>query len=230
MPRGFFSLLGDRNTVKTFQNSGQMCVKCGLFKTCNTPRMKPSGGNGKNILVVAEAPGETEDVRGTQLIGSTGKLLARYMRKHGVDLDDDCRKINAVNCRPPRNRTPKDPEIMACRPMLLEEIKKNPPHIIIPLGNCSVKSVIGSRISKGIGGIEKWRGECIPDQHYRAWICPMYHPSYIIRMGLDSVAGRVFDNDMEKALEKLGEKVPEYGDEKKYVKILSPSEAVAFFF
>jgi len=37
------------------------CKSCGLYKNCNSPKMKPSGEGLKGILIVGEAPGKVED-------------------------------------------------------------------------------------------------------------------------------------------------------------------------
>ena len=42
------------------------CVKCGLDKNCVFPRMKPTGEGQRRILIVAEAPGSSEDKQNKQ--------------------------------------------------------------------------------------------------------------------------------------------------------------------
>ena len=67
----------------------------------------PVTGEGRlKILILAEAPGEQEDAQNTQLIGPAGQVLRKTLAGFGVDLDRDCRKTNAVRCRPPGNRRP----------------------------------------------------------------------------------------------------------------------------
>lgn len=74
------------------------CVKCGLDKTCITPRMKMTGEGKKEIFILAESPGADEDEYGKQLVGEAGQLLRKTLKKYGIELDKDCWKINCVNC------------------------------------------------------------------------------------------------------------------------------------
>ena len=61
----------------------------------------------KGILIIGEAPGQVEDRKGLPWQGGTGRLLKRTLEKQGIDLFEDCICVNAVNCRPPKNRAPK---------------------------------------------------------------------------------------------------------------------------
>jgi len=132
------------------------------------------------ILVIAEAPGEQEDEQNIQLIGPAGQLLRKTLAKYDVDLDRDCRKTNAVRCRPPENRKPTRDEIAACQPHIWDEIKTNPPKMILTLGQVALESLLLNHVKK-IGQIGRWRGMTIPDQKAGCWICPTFHPSYILR-------------------------------------------------
>lgn len=158
------------------------CEFCGLYKNAHHPKMKPTGGGGHGVLIVAEAPGEKEDARGTQLIGPAGQALRKALTNLGYDLDEDTRKTNAVRCRPPGNRTPTEQEIACCRQYVKEEITRFAPEVIIALGGVALDSLIGDRWGDdGLGGISRWRGYTIPDALTGAWICPTFHPSYVMR-------------------------------------------------
>lgn len=96
MRKGFFSSseLSVANIVPTMSR----CGLCGLCRKCHTPKMKPTGEGKKGVLIVAEAPGEREDLKGIQLIGSAGQELRSILRSIDVKLDRDCWKTNAVTC------------------------------------------------------------------------------------------------------------------------------------
>ena len=132
------------------------------------------------ILIVAEAPGKEEDLRNTQLIGPAGQLLRDALAEFGIDLDRDCRKTNSCRCRPPENRRPTNQEIIACQPHIWDEIKERPPKLILLLGQVAVESFLSGRV-KSPGQIGRWRGFVIPDQKAQAWVCPVWHPSFILR-------------------------------------------------
>jgi len=186
------------------------CGTCKLGDYCLSPKMLPSGEGKKGILVVAEAPGEQEDKTNTQLVGKAGQLFRSELRALGIDLDRDCRKTNAVCCRPPSNRTPSNIEIDCCRSNVLKEIEAFKPKLILVLGNSAISSVITHKTDVGEASASLWRGWSIPDQDYKSWLCPTFHPSYIARNTTDDVALLVFKQDLQNALSYLNKPVPDY--------------------
>lgn len=187
------------------------CETCGLYRDVISPRMSPYGNFKKKIMVVAEAPGESEDQNGKPFQGKAGRLLQREFRRCGIDLFEDCINVNSVNCRPTSdtgaNRTPTTKEIENCRRIVLRAINYYKPKIIILLGNIAVESIIGYRWKKDLGGITKWRGWQIPDQEFQAWICPTFHPSYVMREDKPEV-DVVWHDDLLEAFRKLKEHFP----------------------
>lgn len=157
------------------------CGACKLNKTCLSPRMPHSGEGQRKVLIVAEAPGADEDKRNTQLIGEAGQKLRSMLRKIGVRLDRDCWKTNACICRPPKNRTPTDKELEACRPFLIKTIEEVKPNVIILLGGVAVDTLLGAIWGEATESLARWVGEQIPCRTLNAWICPTYHPSYLLR-------------------------------------------------
>jgi uracil-DNA glycosylase family 4 len=132
--------------------------------------MKTGGLGRKKIFVLAEAPGRKEDEQGTQLVGNTGLEFRKSLRRFGINLEQDCWRLNAVNCRPPENRTPKPIEIEACRPLVLRAIRETLPRMILVIGKAAVTSLFGEDWPIDIiGKWVKWR---IPYQDLNAWICP----------------------------------------------------------
>jgi len=181
------------------------CGKCGLFRKCNSPKMPMTGEGGEKILVVAEAPGKNEDEENTQLIGKSGQLLRKHLRECGIDLDRDCWKTNAVICYPGDTPTPKQVEY--CFANLRATIKETNPEIIIVLGGTAVSSLIGWLWKSSTGKLSRWVGWQIPDQKLNAWICPTYHPSYILRKD-ESIYEEHFHDHLEAAVSLRGRPHP----------------------
>lgn len=181
------------------------CMECKLFARCKSPKMKASGEGKRKVLIVGEAPGETEDLQGIQFVGEAGKLLRRTLAALKFDLDRDARKINAVNCRPPNNRTPTKNEIQCCRPMLVAEIKESRPKVIVPMGETALTSVLWQRWRQASGGISRWNGFQIPDQEYGCWIVPTFHPSFILRMQGKNGTEAIWIRDLKRAIAKSEE-------------------------
>jgi uracil-DNA glycosylase family 4 len=163
-----------------------------------------TGGGGKHeakILVVAEALGEDEVVRGEPLVGRAGQTWDRLV---GKTIDpvlnrpltrDDFLLANVVNCRPPGNvLTGASYEAAAidhCRGYLEKTIREFKPRCILTLGNTPLRWFTGQ------WGIESLRGYVFET----AWgpVVPTYHPSYIQRGKWN--LSRVVQLDILKALE-----------------------------
>lgn len=180
------------------------CASCGLANGLLHPKMEPTGEGQRKVLVIAEAPGEEEDKKGTQLIGKVGQRVRKTFRELGVDLDRDCRKTNACRCRPVdqgKNRKPTPDEIASCRHHVFEEIRRFQPNLILLLGECAVKSVLGERwVHNNDFSIGRWRGLTIPDQELGAWVCPTFHPSYVEREEWKtSAVDIIWKRDLERA-------------------------------
>jgi uracil-DNA glycosylase len=156
------------------------CGKCGLFRGCKSPKMPVVGGGRKRILVVGEAPGADEDDRNRPFVGITGQDLRRELSRNGVDLDRDCWTVNAARCRPKDNKLP-DAAVDHCRPLVLRDVERLRPEVIILLGGSAVDSVIGHLWRESPGPVSRWVGWQIPCRRWNAWVCPTYHPSYVKR-------------------------------------------------
>ena len=195
------------------------CASCGLYQYVLSPRMEAHGNFKKGILNIGEGPGEDEDRKGKPWQGKVGRRLQRMYRRFGIDLFEDCLNINAVNCKPPNNRNPSDYEIACCRAKVLNLIEQYQPHVIMVFGNAAIKSILGHRWKKDLGGITKWRGWTIPDRDLGVWVCPTYHPSFIER-GQDEAVETIWEQDLERAFTKMDESLPKHEDERNYVNII----------
>lgn len=211
------------------------CGSCKLFSGCRSPKMPVTGDGRLGVLVVAEAPGREEDKRNTQLVGPSGQTLRRYLRQLNVDLDRDCWKTNAVICCPDRN--PTSEEVLACRPNLLKTIHILEPRMILLLGGSAISSLIGWLWREDSGPVGRWVGWRIPSQRLNTWVCPTYHPSYVMRTENRNESTRdreqtrvvsvMFREHLRRAFELEGrpwEKLPEYGSD---VKVLLDIEEAA---
>lgn len=190
------------------------CGACGLFKKCGTPKMKPFGKGKRRILLLGEAPGATEDEMGRPFVGKSGQHLRKLFRRFGVDMNQDCVTTNAIICHPDGNRTPTDDELEYCRPNLVKLITKYKPELIITFGGPAIQSLLKHYWKEDVGGVTRWAGYQIPFQKLNAWICPTYHPAFVLREDPQrSAAGVLFENQLQRALELSGrpwEQVPDY--------------------
>lgn len=194
------------------------CGVCGLYKDCQNPRI-PVQGKGK-ILIVGHAPSQEEDRQGVYLTGEPGKFLKGELGNidYLVTKALICKTVDAL---PPLE------QINACRPNLLKVIEEHKPNVIIPLGNTAIESVIGNDFGKNTErkNIDRWIGQQIPSRKYNAWICPNYHPAYVLELN-DPAMNLIFSNTLKQAIEIKEKPYTVIPDEQSEIQILSEKEAV----
>jgi len=197
MKEGFFSA---KETSSDSRPDGKVysCVSCGRYKGCYTPKMKASGEFNKGILNIGSFPTQIEDRRGKHFQNKEGILLEKTYKKLGIDLHKDCLNIYAVNCM--GTDIPSTYELDCCRKSILKIIETHKPKIIILLGEEALYSVIGNRWKSDLGKVEKWRGFTIPDQDFKAWVCPTFAIKTIIEAKYE-VSSLIWEQDLKKAFD-----------------------------
>jgi uracil-DNA glycosylase family 4 len=211
--KGFFSekeltVLTDK---KIDPENRANCNRCGIYRSVRTPKMPASGRGRLKCLIIGEAPGEEEDLSGSQFakMGKAGNFLRTELASRGLDLDGDFYKCNAVNCRPTeagargglRNRTPTDDEILYCRPLVDKAIRDLRPEVIWLMGGTAIDSFYKGVLDQHSIGM--LRGLIIPDRKHNALIMPLYHPSYLVREDTNKNLHSVWKHDLNRAIEAL---------------------------
>ncbi len=127
--------------LKGFHEIIRSCTLCPLHET----RINAVPGEGPadaQLFFVGEAPGAQEDETGRPFVGRSGKLLISMIEEIGLSREDVF--ISSIlNCRPPKNRTPKRLEIELCRPYVEKQIELINPRIIVLLGRVAISSIVG---------------------------------------------------------------------------------------
>ena len=183
------------------------CLSCKRYENCNTKRMMPYGNFKKKIIIMGDTPEEIDDKKGMPWQGREGRFLQKALTKVGIDLFEDCLSINSVHCF--TEKEPSNFEIECCRKRNMQFIKMNPPKLIIVLGDSAVFSLIGHRWKRDLGKISKWRGWTIPDQDFMAWVCPTFHP-YFLMENEDGAEMTIGLQDLKRAVETLEKPFPVY--------------------
>jgi DNA polymerase len=132
------------------------------------------------LVVIGEAPGQTEDQGGRPFIGRSGKLLFQLIEEVTALTREQCYVTNVVKCRPPGNRTPTTAEISACRPWLEEQMDLFGPTVVLSCGNTATRSLLQTDLN--IGALH---GKAY--QFGRGALVPTYHPSAALRGGASVV-------------------------------------------
>jgi uracil-DNA glycosylase family 4 len=103
------------------------------------------GGNGKadaKVVIVAQNPASVDAASDTPITGEDGTLLSHFLNAAGLPWDEVYR-VYAVQCETPGTRKPNKSEIDACRPRLIEEIRRINPKVIITLGEVPLQALYG---------------------------------------------------------------------------------------
>ena len=150
------------------------CTACELHKNRNNTVWSDGNPNAK-IMLIGEAPGHNEDIRGIPFVGRAGQLLDKFMEEHNISRKDDIYICNTVKCRPPENRVPSTEEKSACRAYLEAQISLIRPKIILLCGMTAVQSMLDTKLP-----ISKIRGQLF-DGPFGAQMMPIFHPSYLLR-------------------------------------------------
>ena len=111
-------------------------------------------------LIVGEAPGQTEEVKGQPFIGKAGQKLRAVLKAAGISLDD-CLFTNSCWCGPRSeagstkidNPTPE--EATYCIPHAARLIAKYRPQLVLAAGGVAANALCGKQKK----GITKLRGE-----------------------------------------------------------------------
>jgi uracil-DNA glycosylase family 4 len=131
-----------------------------------------SGDPEAEVCFVGEAPGKNENEKGEAFVGQAGKLLRTIIKALKI------KKfifLNAVRCRPPQNRKPKDKEIAACRKYLKRQLKCLPNlKVVVALGHTAWLGLL-------------YRDESVVHNHGKVvkkgdrFYLLAYHPGYVNR-------------------------------------------------
>lgn len=190
------------------QRAWSSCRGCGLCEQRNSV-VFGYGNPDAQVLIVGEAPGETEDRTGMPFVGAAGQLLDQYLgyasirpevqeliesinrSKSRSEADrrdlrnlllDEFYFTNVVMCRPPENRDPLPKEMEICKIRLFEQIYIVDPALIVTAGRIATEALVGKKVS-----ITSARGEMfdieIPGriQNVRYPVLAILHPSYLLR-------------------------------------------------
>ncbi len=166
------------------------------------------GPKNPRIMLIGEAPGRNEVVKGEPFIGRAGDKLTEFIEY--IDLTrEEIYITSVVRSRPYKiiektdkegnlvtktpNRAPNQKEILAHAPLLDYQIQEMNPDIILTLGNIALKRLLGN--SYKISEVHGKRIETpilqlydLEDTHYE-WskkiynVFPLYHPAAIFYNG-----------------------------------------------
>ena len=155
------------------------CRGCDLCKT-RTNTVLGEGPIDSKVVIIGEAPGKQEDLKGRPFIGSAGDLLTKILENGGGIARNSVYITNTVKCWPPpedkakENGKPTTEQILKCIHFLEAQLLLLRPKIIVTMGNIPTQALLKTSV-----GITQLRG------NWREWrgikLFPMFHPSYLLR-------------------------------------------------
>lgn len=130
------------------------------------------------LLLIGEAPGPQENIKGKPFVGPSGQLLDKVLLSAEFDPEKDVYITNSVFRMPPGEdgkafRKPTNREVEYYRPFVFEIIRLIDPLVILLIGNIACQSVLDKT------GITSLRGQWF--QADGRWLMPIFHPSYLLR-------------------------------------------------
>lgn len=155
------------------------CRACALCET-RTNTVFGVGHPEADWMIVGEAPGEQEDLKGEPFVGAAGQLLDAMLRALQMSRAADgppAQRVyiaNTLKCRPPRNRNPLPEEMAKCEPFLVRQIELVRPKLILAMGRFAVQALLRSTepVGKLRGRVHRYQG--VP-------LIVTYHPAYLLR-------------------------------------------------
>ena len=150
------------------------CRRCPLFQK-KTNYVFGAGNPYSSLMMVGEAPGYEEDLKGKPFVGRAGELLNRVIKELGYNREQDFYIANVLKCRPPKNRDPRPEEIKACTPFLEKQIRIIEPVVLVALGRYSGRFLLGSNFK-----MHSVRGQILTSR-YGVPLVITYHPAAALR-------------------------------------------------
>ena len=159
--------------LDSFHQQIHKCQNCQLGQS-RTKFVFGVGDPNASLVLVGEAPGEQEDLKGEPFVGRAGQLLDKILAAIDRSREKDVYICNVLKCRPPQNRDPRSDEIEQCEPYLIHQINLIQPKLIVALGRVAGKTLLN--VDKPL---KSMRGR-LHDYHGTPLIVT-YHPAALLR-------------------------------------------------
>ena len=176
------------------------CPHCTASDRSHTRTVFGEGNPDARLMFIGEAPGAEEDRTGRPFVGRAGQKLQEMIEAMGLRRED-VYIANVLKSRPPNNRTPLRPEIDACSPYLVDQIRIIEPDAIVTLGGPATKLMLDTDT-----GITRLRGQWASfDVDGRLIdVMPTFHPAYLLRNYTRETRGQVW-SDLKTVVDRLDE-------------------------
>lgn len=169
---------------QAFNNQKHLIADLGKKKLADVGVL-PHGSDDPDIYVLFDSPTESQVDFGLYTKGTTGAMLRQWL---GKDLSRNKTRFGAVVREPLRNQYPDDVTLESWRGVIIEDIERTKPKLVVGLGPVPLQLV------KGTIDIHKYRGRVFPVKfgNHVCWYMATYSPVFIIQKEHD-----YFENEHE---------------------------------
>jgi uracil-DNA glycosylase family protein len=181
------ALTGARTVVSVGELRGAVneCRRCTLWKA-STQGVPGEGAAPSGLMLVGEAPGDSEDLQGHPFIGPAGAILDRALKDAGLDRGSVyiTNAVKHFKFEPRGKRRlhikPSATEIEACHWWLGEELRLVAPKLVMALGGTAARALLGHPVI-----VSQLRGTPIRlSATAHLWVT--IHPSFLLRVSDDA--------------------------------------------
>ncbi len=137
------------------------------------------GNPDARIMLIGEAPGKQEALRGEPFVGAAGKFLDHMLASVGLTRDQ-VYITNILKDRPPENRPPQKGEIKLYAPFLRRQINTIQPRVIVTLGRFAMDFILAEFDMPEKGrSISELHGQQLPATapYGPITVVPLFHPA-----------------------------------------------------
>ena len=132
--------MNKKTKIENLNRELATCTQCRLAET-RAHVLCGEGNIDARLMLIAQAPGETEDKEGRMFIGPSGKVLDILFDVSGITREE-VYITNLIKCMLPKCRKPKQIEISSCSTYLEREIDLIDPEVLVPLGYYASKYIL----------------------------------------------------------------------------------------
>lgn len=157
------------------------CRRCELWKAA-TQGVPGEGGLASSLMLLGEAPGDSEDLQGHPFVGPAGAMLDRALQDAGLSRETVyiSNAVKHFKFEPRGKRRlhikPAASEVQACGWWLSEELRLVAPKLVMALGGTAARALLGRPVI-----VSQLRGSptrLSPTLHL--WVT--IHPSFLLRI------------------------------------------------
>ncbi len=157
------------------------CRRCELWKPA-TQGVPGEGGSSSALMLLGEAPGDSEDLQGHPFVGPAGAMLDRALQDAGLSRETVyiSNAVKHFKFEPRGKRRlhikPAASEVQACSWWLAEELRLVAPKLVMALGGTAARALLGRPVI-----VSQLRGSptrLAPNMHL--WVT--IHPSFLLRI------------------------------------------------